>query len=54
MIGKIFYIVFFIGKAVIKDEVLTRFFLVVLVYIVVYGCMETGEIVLVLNFIRVF
>lgn len=42
---------FLIGIEVIKEEVFKRFFNVFLVYIVVYGCMEIGEIVLVLNFI---
>lgn len=51
MIGWIFGIVFFIGEKVMKDEVLKWLFLVVLVYIVVYGWMEIGEIFLVLSFL---
>lgn len=54
MIGWIFKIVLFIGKEVIKEEVLKWLSFVVVVYIVVYGSVEIGEIVLVLNFIWKF
>lgn len=54
VIGKILKIKLFIREFVIKEEVLFCFNVVVLVYIVVYGCMEIGEIYLILNFDRLF
>lgn len=49
MIGKIFKVMFFVGKEVMKVEVFKWFGLVVLVYIVVNIYNEYGEIVFFLN-----
>lgn len=52
MIGEIINVILFVGKEVIKDEVLKCIVFVVLVYIVMYGSVEIGDICLVLNFLR--
>lgn len=52
MIGSIFNVMFFMGRFVIKCEVLKWVSFVFLIYIVVYGSIEIGEIVLLFNFER--
>lgn len=54
MIGKILDVILFIGRQVMKCEVLNRFSFVVLVYFVVYGSMDIGEIVFIFDLERLF